>query len=58
VKRVVLLLVVLDALVGVRASMYTIIPVWTLMWWVWILATCGVSGCIGYVIREVTDHRR
>lgn len=54
--RLLCLVVALCGLIYVRATSYTQIPVWTLMWWVWISATCLVAGCIGWVGHEIR-HR-
>lgn len=55
--RVVGLIVALSGLILVRATSADYIPIWSPMWFVWIIATCGIAWCGGWVHREVHERR-
>lgn len=55
-KRVVALFVALCGLVYVRGN--TAIPIWSGWWWAWIIGTCVVAWCGGYVHAQVRRNRR
>lgn len=56
--RVVALVIALCGLIFVRGSSADFVPVWSPWWWAWILATCAIAGCVGWVAHDVAEHRR
>jgi hypothetical protein len=58
-RSVVLLFIAICGLVFVRATTYYI-PVWSLVWWAWIVATVGVAACWGgaCVVEWLYRHGR
>lgn len=57
-SRVVGLEVALVGLIFVRATSAAYVPVWSLMWFVWIIATCAIAWCGGWVHREAHERNR
>lgn len=56
-KRVAALTVALLGLIFVRATSAAYVPVWSPMWFVWIIATCAIAWCGGWAHREVHERR-
>jgi hypothetical protein len=56
--RVIGLTIALFALIYVRGSSADIITVWSGWWWIWIVVTCVIAGCNGWVAHDVYDKRR
>lgn len=44
-------------LIFVRATSANLVPVWSLMWWVWIIATVVVAWCCGLASHVVAVER-
>lgn len=54
VKRLLFMGIALIGLIYVRGT--TAIEIWTVWWWIWIILTCAVAGCIGWVAND--EHRK
>src|SRR5262245_56478844 len=48
----------LVAMVGVRATLPDYLSVWSVWWWLWIIAICHMSGIIGWKLCKFFDGRK
>jgi hypothetical protein len=56
--RIVGLAIALVAIIFVRSNLVENIHPWQPLWMLWVGSTCLVSGCLGWVLRDVVQHRR
>lgn len=57
-RRIALLAFALCAVIYVRSTVVENIHPWEFIWMVWVGSTCLISGCLGYAVCEVVEHRR
>lgn len=56
--RTVGFVIVLAGLIYVRGTSSDTVPIWSGWWWAWIIATCLVAWCGGYIHAQVHRNHR